>query len=94
MDPLGTGKLIDLARDLFGPLGTTLGDAWAIAIGGRVHPPGRGRLASQIEGHFDQLVLTADHAVAHHPAGRDGARSALREKSRVLLESFRDGDPF
>lgn len=36
MDPLGTGKLIDLARDLFGPVGGTLSDAWAIAIGDRM----------------------------------------------------------
>jgi hypothetical protein len=36
MDPLGTGKLIDLTRDLFGPIGTTLSDVWAVAVGDRM----------------------------------------------------------
>ena len=65
MDPLGTGKLIDLARDLFGPVGSTLGDAWAIAIGDRM-AGWRARNAMKYQPLLQQeaarLGLTINHA--------------------------------
>ena len=65
MDPLGTGKLVDLARDLFGPIGTTLSDAWALAIGDRM-ASWRARNAMKYQPLLQQeaarLGLTIKHA--------------------------------
>ncbi len=40
------------------------------------------------------LRAGVDDFLAMEPGAEDDARAALREKARVLLESFRDGDRF